>query len=425
MKRDMKKVLIVSYTFPPHNHIAAKRYGIMCKYMPEYGYEPYVLTCNIPNKYNTGRAKPLNTGLSERFMAQNVLRIGKMYQTKVNSMFWILILDCLKYFKLNMRGFDELSLSWFQECKKQWKCIESIGKPDLVLATYPFAGNIYVAKYLSQKWNIPYIVEFRDLLSEYSEVEQDERRFVWGDYCIERYLLHNAKALIGVTKGFCKVLCEHYNKPITVIYNGHDTEAYTPSLQDENEYLYYAGSLYGYMIPGFYLLFEVLKKISEKQKIIMKIRISGGKNHISKLKSFIRKKKLEDLIEILPECSAEQAQEERKKALINVVLGDIREKKDLQIVIPAKLMELISVGRPILAISSEKAEMAGILNRTKKGIATSDQIKIYEFIMDRWGNFKGEARQIFHYSRKTQCRKLCHFLNQVLFKSNSTVKKKR
>lgn len=40
----MKKILIVSYYFPPLNLIAAKRYGTMCKYFEEYGFEPYIIT---------------------------------------------------------------------------------------------------------------------------------------------------------------------------------------------------------------------------------------------------------------------------------------------------------------------------------------------------------------------------------------------
>ena len=43
----MKKVLIVSYFFPPLNIIAAKRYGTMSKYFIKNGYEPYVLTTTV------------------------------------------------------------------------------------------------------------------------------------------------------------------------------------------------------------------------------------------------------------------------------------------------------------------------------------------------------------------------------------------
>ncbi len=40
----MRKVLIISYYFPPINMLASKRYGTMCKYLEENGYKPYVLT---------------------------------------------------------------------------------------------------------------------------------------------------------------------------------------------------------------------------------------------------------------------------------------------------------------------------------------------------------------------------------------------
>ena len=40
----MKKVLVVSYFFPPLNNMGAKRFGAMCKYFGKYGYEITVLT---------------------------------------------------------------------------------------------------------------------------------------------------------------------------------------------------------------------------------------------------------------------------------------------------------------------------------------------------------------------------------------------
>ena len=40
----MKKVLIISYHFPPVNNIASRRFGEMVSFMPNFGWEPFVLT---------------------------------------------------------------------------------------------------------------------------------------------------------------------------------------------------------------------------------------------------------------------------------------------------------------------------------------------------------------------------------------------
>ena len=43
----MKKVLIISSHFAPDAHIGAKRITKFCKYLPQYGWQPIVLTSDI------------------------------------------------------------------------------------------------------------------------------------------------------------------------------------------------------------------------------------------------------------------------------------------------------------------------------------------------------------------------------------------
>ena len=47
MGSKTKKVLVISYAFPPTNAIGAVRVGKLAKYLPEFGWEPVVLTANI------------------------------------------------------------------------------------------------------------------------------------------------------------------------------------------------------------------------------------------------------------------------------------------------------------------------------------------------------------------------------------------
>jgi hypothetical protein len=51
----MKKVLIVTYYFPPHTAIGAQRPYRLAKYFPKYGWEPIVLTVKHQGKPPEGR----------------------------------------------------------------------------------------------------------------------------------------------------------------------------------------------------------------------------------------------------------------------------------------------------------------------------------------------------------------------------------
>lgn len=51
----MKKVLIISYFFPPRPNIGSQRPYRLAKYFPKFGWEPTILTANLPGKSPEGR----------------------------------------------------------------------------------------------------------------------------------------------------------------------------------------------------------------------------------------------------------------------------------------------------------------------------------------------------------------------------------
>jgi len=66
----MKKVLIVSYYFPPIEVIAAKRFGTMCKYFEENGYKPYVLTTKIDGNLGVDVGRKLELPIDKKQIIQ-------------------------------------------------------------------------------------------------------------------------------------------------------------------------------------------------------------------------------------------------------------------------------------------------------------------------------------------------------------------
>ena len=55
-----RKVLIVSFSFPPTNNIAAVRIGKSAKYLPRFGWEPIVLTADTAKGYPQGLPVEIN-----------------------------------------------------------------------------------------------------------------------------------------------------------------------------------------------------------------------------------------------------------------------------------------------------------------------------------------------------------------------------
>lgn len=414
----MKKVLIVSFYFPPANTIASKRYGCMCKYMRENGYEPYVLTVNTKGD--------LEVPVSEK----NIIRIGKaksgtafLNKEERLNLKQSLIFEMIEASKLVFRSIDKASVTWVNQVKENFNTIkERFGGADIIVGTYGPIANIMCAKYLSKKLNIPWAAELRDLISQYEEdIPEGYRKSKILDFLHEYYLLRTSSGIVTATKGFKKILKPIYKKKMKVVYNGWDRANRNEDLKldkilEESQYLYYAGYLYEHRLKSMYLFLNAFDKLQDKN-IKFVIRSTGPQSSDIKLRSYIKKKNLQDRVFIKETCSDLQVKYEQDKAVINIVFSDTQEDKPyLLATIPGKVMELISADSPILTIANPKSEIADILKNTQKGIVSDNEREIIEFIREDYKKYKGNADMINRYSRKYQAKRLCRFLDEILCK---------
>ena len=409
----MKKVLIVSFYFPPANTIASKRYGCMCKYMMENGYEPYVLAVNAKGD--------LKVPISEK----NILRLGKakngtafLNREEKLDLKQVLMFEIIEDLKLVFRSTDKASVTWFNEVKENFNIIkEKFGDADIILGTYGPICNIMCARYLSKKLNVPWVAELRDLISQYEEdIPKGYKKSKVLDFLHEYYLLITSSGIVTVTKGFKKILKPIYKKKMKVIYNGWDKTNDNVSLKSDeilegNLYLYYAGYLYEHRLKSMYLFLDAFDKLENKD-IKFVVRSTGPQSSNIKLGAYIKKKKLEDRVYIKETCSDAQVKYEQNNSFINIVFSDMEDKTYLLATIPGKVMELININPPILTIANPKSEIADILSNTKKGIVTENEKEIIEFIKNDYKNYRGNVSVINKYSRKYQTKRLCEFLDE-------------
>lgn len=408
----------MSYFFPPQNSIASKRYGTMCRYMKQYGYEPYVLTTNALGD------------LEIPIFKENIMRIGYniYYNGNINihkplklKFFQFIIIKILEIGKIQIRSVDKLSYSWTNEVKsKFWKKYNSEFKPDIIIGTYGPIGNIMVAKFLSKKLGVPWIAEIRDLISQYSaDIVEGYKKSKYLDFIVEKHLLSSSKSIITVTNGFKRVLNKIYNKKIKVIYNGWDNFLQKSSEielddSDNSDYLYYAGSFYEHRLNSLYILIDALKELNKQRCIKLIIRSMGPDELNKKIISYIKKLDMSEKIVIKKPCNSSTIQMEQRNSMINIVLSDINTNNFfLTSTIPGKLMELINCNSPILAIATPNSEIAYILKSTNKGIVSSSKKEIIDYIQRyKYLKYIGNKKNIYKYSRKFQTKKLCQFLDK-------------
>jgi len=408
----MKKVLIVSYYFPPLNNIAAKRFGTMCKYFEKYGYETYVLTTR-PHPHCFGGAK---MDLEVPIQDKRIIRIGRTGTAYKPASVWAqLILQEIDKRNLYSRALTELSLGWYEKVRSKLDVDSLIGM-DIVIGTYPGMENLFIASYLSRKLKCPFVAEIRDLITEYSEDTGMRKRSFRIDSIVERLILQRASGIAPVTCGFRDILRKKYpDKQMRVIFNGWENGG-TDTGNSKGNYLYYAGSLYAHRLESFELLMRCMKRVVKTMDIRMLIRSVGPRGLDEKMRRMIQDSGMEQYIEIREAAEEHIIREEQDKAYMNVVLSSIHpEDSALMTTVPGKLYEVLRERAPVLAVVPENSDMARIIKKTDKGIATISEEKMIEFIRNGGEGFCGN-KYVNFFSRKKQAERYCKFLDSILDK---------
>lgn len=416
----MKKVLIVSYNFPPLNTIASKRYGIMCKYFEQYGYEPYILTTRHDRNYIEWNVRfDLDLPVKE----EHIIRLGKSRDNyAVSNKLIRFIIYLLEKGKIASATLDARAFGWYEEVKKSID-LEKIRDVDIIIGTHPEMGNLYVARYLSNQIGCPYIIDIRDLISDYKEVPDCCKNIRWVDRIIEKAILGKARGIVTVTPGFCRILKKRFPKNrFKVVFNGYENSLFNDQGRkariegSKDKYLYYAGSLYSHRLESFELLVKCLKKINHEsgERVKLVIRSIGPKKLDTEAKKIVKWENMQEYIHILEPVSEEVVRQEQENAYINIILSTLHEDdRALMTTIPGKLYELLNTKVPVLAIAQEKSDIGKVLNYAQKGVASASAESISDFIMNDYKNYEGNEN-IKYFTRENQARKLCRFMDEVL-----------
>ncbi len=414
----MKKVLIVSYYFPPIEVIAAKRFGTMCKYFEENGYKPYVLTTKIDGNLGVDVGRKLELPIDKK----QIIQIGSdRTNGEIENICAKSFVDILTHNKYISRTISAIEFGWYEKVKNNINLAE-LSEIDIIIATYPTMGALYIANYLSRKLECPYIVDIRDLISDYSETEKGYKKIGLLDQIIEKYILDKACGIVTVTPGFRDILkARHPNKTFCVVFNGWDgqkKEVVNVSNENNEKYIYYAGSLYLHRLESCELLIKCIAKINDekKERIKLIIRSIGPKKLDRKLRNIVQQNGMQEYVSVLGAADERIVKKEQRNAYINVVLSTIHEDdRALMTTVPAKVYELLITQPPTLAIVPRCSDVGRILHYTNKGMATVAEDEIIDFIQKDCKRYTGN-KNVNYFTRKRQAERLCNFMNKVLEK---------
>jgi hypothetical protein len=218
------RLLLVTLYYPPLNTIAALRLKAFEKYLSEAGNSVDVITRYYDEEQQKGQSMFLGCEPSKDF-SQSYIKIDNVLYTnfdKRNSKlsFSERLPPIIKGI-YNYTQVDVFHYGWIKYIMEGFEVEFKKNKYDYIIGSYGPPITMLAVKQLAEKYNIPYIIDFRDILID----EKDKIHHLFFKKKMQYQMLKKAAALIFSTEGmrdyFYKNANNHLRKiPSCIVYNG-------------------------------------------------------------------------------------------------------------------------------------------------------------------------------------------------------------
>ena len=380
-----KRVLVVTYNFPPVGGAGVQRVTKFVKYLPQFGWEPTVLTtenpsvpvfdesllADIPPQTVVVKARTLEPGYAlKRFVSNNVTRSGSE-GTNTTS-----IASSVKSLaKHALRGTANLLLQpdpqvlWNSQAIEAGLRVLGQRKHDAIFVTAPPFSSFLIGAELARRTGLPLVLDYRDEWS-ISNSYLENKRLGWLSRTWQQHqqslVVRTASALIATTRHSAESLQEVARAAssqllVTHIYNGFDAEDFHDGIPPLPDSLMDSAS--DATQPYKLAYIGTLWNLTSVEPVIRAVRQLAAQSPdlVSRLElHFVGRRTAEqeewlDQLGPLPCRVVRQAYLDHDAALrlmrsadgLCLLLSDLPEAGR---VVPAKMFEYLAVRRPIFAI---------------------------------------------------------------------------
>jgi glycosyltransferase involved in cell wall biosynthesis len=365
----MKKVLIITYYWPPSGGPGVQRVLKFCKYLRKFGWEPIVLTTkdgDFPVEdlsfYNDTKTIDVHFANSLSFhKIYNWITGNKTIPTyqlssssKDNKM-----VQLFRWIRNNLIVPDG-RIGWYPNAVKVGSDLIKQNNIRVIFSSAPPYTVHLIGRTLSKKYKIPWIADFRDPWTDRFYNYENKRLWITRmiDSHLENKVINDATALTTVSKTISK----SYKKLFHVIHNGYDEDDFTAINKIKNNavVIRYIGTMTKSQYPS--IFFESINELNLNKK---KYQIELIGNIHPDIKYDIEIKKYDNFIKIKPYIPHKEAIKEMcESRFLLLVIPNTQ--KNMGIV-TGKLFEYIRSGSKILMIGPIDSDAAKIIHETNSG----------------------------------------------------------
>ena len=224
----MKKVLFLSYYYPPRNRVSSYRIYGFCEHLIKFDWKPLVICEDWPS-----HAPDYDETLLKNISESSVLRVNS-YGPK--GFYRFLVRNVYPWFMPEKTPFN-----WWSLARKKALEVCSREKIDAIVASHDPLATLEIASELSSKSKIPWIADLRDSWNVQTLSSPRKQKIIAR---CEKEFCNKANAVITVSNEIAQNMKKMISKDIHVVSNGFDKVEVNPRLNGEsNKFtILYAGS---------------------------------------------------------------------------------------------------------------------------------------------------------------------------------------
>ena len=432
----VKRVLVISYYWPPSGGSGVQRWVKFSKYLPAEGWQPVIYTPENPERQSFDRSLEADIPTCAEVVKRPITEIYSIYRNITGKEASKSEVNVVNHQKKSLKGrimmwirgnmfIPDPRVSWVRPSVKFLKEYLKEHPVDVIVSTGPPHSMHLIARGVAKATGIPWVADFRDPWTKlfYFKHLHLSRMSKRKHEKLEKAVLDDADTIVAVSPMVQEEFRQMTSTPVELITNGFDPDDFKEVEEKDGMFnLTHTGLFASDGNPT--MLWEGLSELCEEIPLMRKflrIRLCGKTD--PQITDSIKEAGLESYLVDLGYQPHNIATREQMNA--SVLMLPLRKEPEYRATLPGKLFEYLGSMNPILGIGQSDGAMARILSSTGAGkcIDWEEKAQIKDFLRNQWQRFLDgesgiEPGNILPYSRKSTTRQMAQLLNSLTEKNN-------
>ena len=407
-----KKILIISYFFPPSNSTASSRPFYWSKALSDNGHEVVVLSKNWSGnnsleKNNFSIIETKNSRFKQYDIEEYITPIRQFKESKIINL--TKLVRFITFIEIILGNLFPKLFEYKFFYKKAIELME-INNFDTVIISGGPHRTFFIGYHLKRKFSrIKWIADYRDEWNSLPKLQKKQELLKFIDVYFEKKWTSNLNFFIYVNNSYLNRLSKFINKPGVVIENGYNPPLEINRNIDKNKFVFsFLGTLYPRYqnIEDISFILKEVSLLTERKVEIYFIGSAIDTESEDKIKSHFN---WCNNITITERITREETAKYISKTDVFLMFPFYK----MPGIVPTKLFDYLPYKLPILFYPKDNGKIDNLLDETQLGFSGKTKEEIINSILNIHNFSEFGNSNIEKFSRESNCLKLIRIIDEL------------